>query len=159
MSRKWINYFMGFAYHASIMSKDATKVGAVLVGPSREVRLTGYNGPPIGVEDRRERRERPAKYLFASHAEANIIAFAGRTGVRTEGCDLYVTHHPCATCARSIIQAGIKRVIYASSGFAPGSAMTDELEASATMFREAGVELICADSTIGTKIAEIVEFP
>ncbi len=73
---KWSDYYMGFAIHAATRSKDATQVGAVLVGPEGEIRLTGYNGPPNGVADLEERRERPAKYLYAAHAEANLVAFA-----------------------------------------------------------------------------------
>ena len=131
----WDQYLMGFAEHAATKSKDSTKVGAALTD-GRRVLLTGYNGPPQGVVDAPERRERPTKYLFASHAEANLIAFAARAGVRTEGCTVYVTHHPCAACARALIQAGVRCVI-----IGPGTtAMPDEeFEAAAVMFAEAGV--------------------
>lgn len=134
----WRTYYLGFAEHAAIKSKDSTQVGAVLVGPDGEVRLTGYNGPPRGVNDLPERRERPAKYLWVSHAEMNVIAFAARQGIETKGCTLYVTHHPCSMCSRLIIQAGISRVIY---GAGTTSMPADEFEASAVMFSEAG--LIC----------------
>ena len=136
----WNSYFAGFAEHAAMKSKDTTKVGAVLIGHEGEVRLTAYNGPPRGVQDVPDRFERPRKYLFAAHAEANLIAFAAREGIRTAGCSVYVTHMPCAGCARTLIQAGIKRV-----AFGPGrtSMPADEFEAAATMFAEAGVE--CAE--------------
>lgn len=132
---------MGFAEHAAKKSKDSTQVGAVLVGPNREIRLTGFNGPPIGVYECEERRERPTKYLFASHAEQNIIAFAARNGIRTDGCSLYVTHFSCSACARSIIQAGIKCVAVGDGEFAAESAMPAELTASLEMFTEAGVKV------------------
>ena len=132
----WADYFMGFARHAACKSKDSTKVGAILVGPDGEVRLTAYNGPPRGVEDREERRERPTKYLFASHAEANLVAFAAREGIRTAGCAVYVTHMPCAACARSLIQAGIVSVIY---GDGTTSMPEAEFQAAAQMFIEAAV--------------------
>ena len=135
----WTEYYMGFAIHAAKKSKDPTKVGAVLVGPDGEIRMTGYNGPPRGVQDRPDRFDRPRKYLFSSHAETNLIAFCAREGVRTGGCTLYVTHHPCASCARSIIQAGIKEVYY---GEGVTSMPADEFEAAARMFREARVETI-----------------
>lgn len=141
----WSTYFMGFARHAARKSKDSTQVGAVLVGPDGEVRLTGFNGPPRGVLDAPERRERPAKYLFASHAEANLVAFAAREGIRTAGCTVYVTHHPCASCARSLIQAGIAAVVY---GPGTTSMPADEFEAAAQMFEEAGVQVMegrCCD--------------
>lgn len=134
------DYFMGFAAHAATASKDSTKVGAALVGPEGEVRLTGYNGPPRGVVDSPDRFERPRKYLFASHAEQNVINFAAREGIRTKGCTLFVTHMPCAACARSIIQAGVCKVV---SG--PGlwkSQTTEDFEAARDMFAEAGVKWV-----------------
>lgn len=132
----WQTYLYGFAEHAARKSKDPTQVGAVLVGPDGEVRLTAFNGPPRDVRDLPERFERPRKYLFASHAEANLIAFAAREGIRTASCTVYVTHMPCAACARTLIQAGVSEVF-----FGPGktSMPPEEFEAAATMFREAGV--------------------
>lgn len=134
---RWHEYLFGFAAYAATKSKDSTQVGAALVGPEGEVRLTAYNGPPRGVADSAARRERPAKYLFASHAEANLVAFAAREGITTKGCTVFVTHHPCAACARSLIQAGVKRVV-----FGPGttSMPAAEFEAAAEMFYEAEVE-------------------
>ena len=134
----WTEYFMGFAKHAATKSKDSTQVGAVLVGPYREVRLTGYNGPPRGVADLPERRERPTKYLFASHAEANLIAFAAREGIRTRDCAVYVTHFPCAACARTLIQAGVAAVV---AGSGTTSMPSEEFVAARTMFHEAGVQI------------------
>ncbi len=130
------NYLMGFARHAATRSKDSTQVGAALVGPDGEVRLTGYNGPPRGVQDSPDRFIRPRKYLFASHAEQNIIAFAAREGIQTRGCTLFVTHHPCSACARSIIQAGIACVV---TGNGQTSMPAEEFAAAAEMFAEAGV--------------------
>lgn len=134
----WIDYYMGFAEHAAKKSKDSTQVGAVLVGPDGEIRLTGYNGPPRGVLDQPERRDRPAKYLYASHAEANLIAFAAREGIRTKDCAVYVTHMCCSACTRALIQAGVRNVI-----FGPGttSMPEEEFEAARAMFHEANVQL------------------
>lgn len=132
----WRQYLFGFATHAATKSKDPTQVGAALVGPEREVRLTAYNGPPKGVLDTEDRRERPAKYLFASHAEANLVAFAAREGISTKGCTVFVTHHPCASCARTLIQAGVRQVIFGSG---TTSMPADEFSAAGEMFFEAGV--------------------
>jgi dCMP deaminase len=135
---EWGRYYMGFARHAAMKSKDSTKVGAILVGPDGEVRLTAYNGPPRGVVDRPERFERPEKYLYAAHAEQNLVAFAAREGIQTKGCIVYVTHTPCAACARMLIQAGVVVVI---SGNGSTHMPIAEFEASRVMFEEAGVEL------------------
>lgn len=136
MKMGWNHYLMTMAETAALKSKDTTKVGAILVGPHGNICGTAFNGPPKGVADTPDRFERPAKYLFASHAEANLIAFAARTGTPTAGCSVYVTHMPCAACARTLIQAGIKHV-----RFGPGkTAMADnEFEAARVMFKEAGV--------------------
>lgn len=135
MTPAWREYHYAFAQLAATKSKDSTQVGAALVH-GRTVVLTGYNGPPAGVQDLPERRERPAKYLFASHAEANVVAHAARLGIKTDGASLYVTHHPCAGCARTLIQAGITCVVVG-----PGltSMPAAEFEAAAVMFEEAGV--------------------
>lgn len=134
----WGDYFMSFAELAAVKSKDSTKVGAVLVGPDREIRLTAYNGPPRGVIDTEARRERPTKYLYASHAESNLVAFAAREGIRTSGCSVYVTHMCCSACARTLIQAGISKVVV---GHGTTSMPDEEFLAADTMFREAGVDV------------------
>ena len=134
----WNEYLYGFAAHAALKSKDTTQVGAALVGPDKEVRLCAYNGPPRGVRDLPDRRDRPRKYLFASHAEQNLIAFAAREGIRTSGCSVFVTHYCCAACARTLIQAGIARVI---CGPGTTSMPEEEFAAAAAMFREAGVKV------------------
>lgn len=133
----WDDYFMGFAIHASSKSKDpSTKVGCVVVGPDGEIRATGYNGIPRGVKDLPERLERPAKYLWVSHAEENAVAHAARVGVSLKGCRAYVTHHPCSRCARTLIQAGVELVVVG-----PNVTMMPEAEfaTAGVMFEEAGV--------------------
>lgn len=137
MSAKWDAHHLELARHASSMSKDTTKVGAVLVR-GKAVLLTAFNGPPAGVEDRPERFERPAKYLFASHAEQNLVAFAARFGICTDGATVVVTHAPCDSCARSLIQAGIKTVVH---GTGTTSMPPEQFDAARTMLAEAGVEI------------------
>lgn len=132
----WNEWYMRHAQIAALKSKDSTKVGAALASPSGVVCLTAYNGPPRGVEDRPERFVRPAKYLFASHAEQNLVAFAAREGIKTAGCTVYVTHTPCASCARSLIQAGIVCVV---AGDGKTSMPDEEFQAAGEMFFEAGV--------------------
>jgi dCMP deaminase len=136
----WHDYLLGFAKHAATKSKDSTQVGAVLVGSDgRSVLLTAYNGPPSGVDDTAARRERPGKYLWAAHAEANLISKAAHYGIRTVGCHVYVTHAPCAACARTLIQAGISHIV---SGHGTTSMPSSEFEAADMMLREAGVTLL-----------------
>lgn len=133
----WTEYFMGFARHAATKSKDpSTQVGAVVIGPDGEIRATGFNGLPRGVADLPERMERPAKYLWTSHAEENAVAHAARVGVSLKGCTVYVTHFPCSRCARSLIQAGIAGVVV---GPGTTSMPAEEFAVAEQMFSEAQV--------------------
>ncbi len=133
----WDQYYMGFAAWASMKSKDTTKVGAILVDPDGAIILTAFNGPPRGVDDLPERFERPTKYMFASHAETNLITFAARRGITTKGCKVYCTHISCASCARTLIQAGVVELVYGDGNF---QALAAEEEATKQMFYEARVK-------------------
>lgn len=122
------------------LSKDpSTKVACAILGPGMEIRATGWNGFPRGVFDTEARlNDRPTKYKFVVHAEANAIANAARSGVAIEGCALLVTAlHPCNDCAKLLIQSGIRRV-YAPLP-ADDERWADSFEVAATMFTEAGV--------------------
>ena len=146
-SEKWNSRFLELATLVSSWSKDpSTKTGAVVVGPDREIRATGYNGLVRGVDDNiSERMERPTKYDFFEHAERNAIYNACLTGTSLKGCVLYATHAPCTDCARAIIQAGIKMVITNKiiiDENSPKGTWRDKLEYSAQMFKEAGIEYI-----------------
>lgn len=150
LSNKWHYRFMELAFLISTWSKDtSTKTGAVVVGPDREIRATGYNGFVRGVDDDiPERMERPTKYDFFEHAERNAIYNACLTGTSLKGCIMYATHAPCTDCARAIIQAGIKTVVTNKiiiDENTPKGTWRDKLEYSAQMFKEAGIEYIELD--------------
>jgi dCMP deaminase len=112
MSAKWDRRFIALATHISGWSKDpSTQVGCVIVGEDGEIRSTGFNGFPRGIDDTEERyADREIKYPMICHAEENAIMHAARIGVALKGCTAYVTWPPCTRCARSLIQAGITRV-------------------------------------------------
>jgi deoxycytidylate deaminase len=71
----------------------------------------GYNGTPSGFENVCE-DENNVTYPYVLHAEANAITKIARSNNDSEGATLYVTDSPCIECAKLIIQAGIKRVVY-----------------------------------------------
>lgn len=105
--------YLEIANAAAKFSKDSsTKVGAIIIGASGEVRSLGYNGAPRGCSADEDQRgmERPEKYYWFSHAELNAITNAARVGTPLDGATLVVTHPPCMDCARAIVQAGIKQV-------------------------------------------------
>jgi dCMP deaminase len=145
-SNGWDLRFLDLARHHASWSKDlSTKVGAVIVGPDREVRAAGFNGFPRGVNDDDEaRHQRPAKYFFAEHAERNAIYNAVRTSVSTMGCTIYIASTPdrltsCADCARGLIQSGMVRVVYAKGSSPPR--WSDSCDAGALMLAEAGLKI------------------
>lgn len=132
--------FVPIIRELSLLSKDpSTKVACAIIGPGMEIRASGWNGFPRGVEDSEERyNDRTTKYQFVAHAEANAISNAARSGVSTDGCSLLVTAlHPCADCCKLIIQAGIRHV-YAPLPEIDGR-WADSFEVASTMFKEAGV--------------------
>jgi len=138
----WPEYFYNIAQQVKEKSKDRnTKIGVVIVGQDNEIVSTGYNSFPRGInDDVEERQERPEKYFWFIHAELNSIINAARIGVSTLGCTMYMTCGiPCADCARSIINAGIKKIVYVDSGGSKEEKWKDSAKRSIQMFNEAGV--------------------
>lgn len=116
MQKDWDRKFVKMAqFIADEFSKDdSTKVGAVVVGPDHELRTTGFNGFPRGINDEDpDLWVRPLKYSIVEHAERNAFYNATRTGVSLNGCTMYVNFEPiaCTDCARGIIQTGIIRIV------------------------------------------------
>ena len=142
VAAKWDVRFLELALHISQWSKDpSTKVGCVVVGPDREIRSTGFNGFPRGINDSIDRlSDREQKYPLICHAEENAIMHAARIGISLKGCRAYVTWPPCTRCARSLIQAGVDEVIYPADLEIPERWMSD-FEMSTGMFDEAGVAI------------------
>lgn len=134
---KWHNRFLDLAKHIASWSKDTTKVGAVAVAPSKQILETGFNGLPRGVLDLPERMQRPAKYLWTSHAEENLVSHAARQVLA--GSTVYVTHLCCSKCARMLVNAGVSRVIV---GDGLTSMPQEEFDVATQMLSEAGVELV-----------------
>jgi dCMP deaminase len=116
-------HYIDMALLCASMSKDPrTQVGAVIIGPDREVRSTGFNGFPRGVADTFQRlHEKETKLRLIVHAEVNAILNAARVGIPPKGCTLYLActddtgaawgGPPCRRCSLDVIQAGIVRVI------------------------------------------------
>ena len=137
----WDEYFMGVALLASQRSKDpSTQVGACIVDSEKRILSTGYNGFPHGCSDddfpwNRDESLGETKYRFVVHAELNAILNA--SGKSLAGSTLYVGLFPCNECAKAIIQAGIKEVIYLSDKYHDAPSF----EASRRMLSAAGVTI------------------
>lgn len=86
------------------------KVGALLV-KDKMIISDGYNGTPAGFENICEDENNKTK-PYVLHAEANAITKIAKSGNSSDGATMYVTSSPCLECAKLIIQAGIKRVVF-----------------------------------------------
>lgn len=109
---KWTERYFNIAAQVASWSKDATRVGAVVVGSKGQILSQGYNGFPRGINDTSERLlDRETKYKYVVHAEMNCIYNATYNGVSLDTAELYVHGLPvCSECAKGVIQVGIKRV-------------------------------------------------
>ncbi len=119
----WNDYFMEIA---ELVAKRSTclrrSVGAIVVKDKR-ILTTGYNGPPSGLAHcdelggcLRDKLEIPSgerqELSRAVHAEQNAIIQAAKFGISIDEGTLYITNYPCFICAKMLINAGIKRIIY-----------------------------------------------
>ena len=136
----WDEYFMGVAELSARRSKDpSTQVGACIVSSDNKIMSVGYNGMPKACSDDefpwdREGGALDTKYFFVCHAELNAIL--NYRGGSLEGSRLYATLFPCNECAKAIIQAGIREVVYLSNKY-DGE---PNVEQSKRMLRAAGVK-------------------
>ena len=145
----WDEYFMAIAKLSSMRSKDpSTRVGACIVGLDNRILSIGYNGAPNGFSDSnfpwgRDGDMLNTKYAYVCHAEMNAILNYRGTRKELENSKIYVDLFPCNECAKLIIQAGIKEVIFLSDKFKDKNGnlcKTDSVKASKRMFKECGVE-------------------
>lgn len=111
------------------------KVGALVV-KDKMIISDGYNGTPSGFENVCEDGNNLTK-PYVLHAEANAITKLARSNNNSEGATLYVTASPCIECAKLVIQAGIKRVVYGE---------TYRLDDGIRLLRRAGIEVVLLDA-------------
>ena len=138
----WDEYFMAVAKLAGMRSKDPnSQVGACIVSEDNKILSMGYNGFPIGCSDdeypwaREGDDPLQTKYIYVTHSELNAIL--NYRGGSLEGAKLYVSLFPCNECAKAIIQAGIKTVIYDCDKYAN----TPSVIASKKMLSSAGIKI------------------
>ncbi len=144
----WDEFFMGIAKLSAGRSKDpSTQVGACIVSEDNRILSIGYNGAPNNYNDdnfpwEREGNPTETKYMYVCHAEANAINnyLGSRKDLRDS--KIYVDLFPCNECAKDIIQAGIKEVIYLSDKYSN----TDGNIVSKKLFDECGIKYRKMDS-------------
>lgn len=127
----WDNYFMAISRAVASRSTCSRRsVGAIIVKDKR-ILATGYNGAPSGLRhcDHRDGGDLVNGHCARStHAEQNAMVQAAKYGIAIDGATLYCSNHPCLTCAKLLVNAGIARIVYDES-------YPDEL--AVQMFREA----------------------
>ena len=106
------------------------QVGALVV-KDKMIISDGYNGTPTGFENVCE-DEMGVSKPYVLHAEANAITKLARSGNNSDGATIYITASPCIECAKLIIQAGIKRVVYGEQ-----YRLTDGID----LLRRAGIQV------------------
>ena len=125
---------------ASIWSENSycqrRKVGALIV-KDKMIISDGYNGTPSGFENVCEDDNNVTKPCVL-HAEANAITKIARSNNSSDGATMYVTASPCIECAKLIIQAGIKRVVYSEHY---------RLEDGIELLKRAGIEVVFVDTS------------
>ena len=158
----WDEYFMAIARLSAMRSKDpSTRVGACIVSLDNRILSIGYNGAPNGFDDSifpwgRVGDMLNTKYAYVCHAEMNAILNYRGTRKELENSKIYVDLFPCNECAKLIIQAGIKEVLYLSDKFKDkdGNLLeTDSVKASKKMFDACGVTY--HEINLNTKKVEI----
>ena len=151
MERININdYYMNIAVQVSLRSTcSRRRVGAVIV-KNNNILSTGYNGSPSGLPNCIEFNDRcyRSKHnipsgealdkCYAVHAEQNAIMNALKNGNDLQGASIYVTTFPCSTCAKLIIQTGIKELYYIDTY---NDVFTKEL------LKESGIKLQAVDGS------------
>lgn len=163
MTDRWDRGFLRLALSfANSMSKDPnTRVGAVAVGPGREVLQVGFNGFPRGVADTPERlNDRDVKNRLTVHAERNVVCLAARRGISLDGATLYLTAtddsglvwggSPCTACTIELIQAGIAEIVTAPFKNVP-SRWLDDITFARTIVEEAGLRYREIDPQRGSR--------
>ena len=139
----WDDYFMEIARVVAKRSNCSRRQVAAVIVKENHLLSTGYNGTPRGVKNcfdggcPRCAGHAPSgsslEECLCVHAEQNAICQAARYGIDVSGATIYITLSPCLTCAKLIINAGIKEVVYAGD-------YTAFLDTVKDMFRQSGVK-------------------
>lgn len=146
----WDEYFMAIAEQVAGRSTCSRRhCGAVLVSDKR-ILATGYNGAPKGLRHceevgcLRERLGIPSgekhELCRAIHAEQNAVVQAAKYGTQIDGATVYTTHQPCVLCAKILINAGTREIVFRDAYPDP---LAEELLA------EAGIEIRCVAPATG----------
>jgi dCMP deaminase len=135
--------------YGALSKMPNTKVGCVILGASFQTLSEGWNGAPRGSNADVDGRlsDRATRLTWVCHAEANAIASAAMDGRSLKGSTLIVTLMPCMACAKSIVQAGIIRVL---CPVPTDPRWAEDFNHARALFDECSVDLVYYD-TIGER--------
>lgn len=131
----WDEYFMNIARAVSTRSTCSRRAVGAIVVKDKRILATGYNGAPAGLRhcDHSQGGDlRDGHCARSTHAEQNALVQAAKYGTPIDGATVYCTAQPCLTCAKLLVNAGVRRVVF--EGEYP-----DDL--AVAIFREASIEL------------------
>lgn len=136
----WDEYFMKITELVAERSTCLRRNTGVVIVKNKRILTTGYNGAPEGLKHceevgcLRDKLNIPSgerhELCRGLHAEQNAIIQAAKLGICIDSATVYVTNHPCFICAKMLINAGVKRIVYKKD-------YPDEL--SKKIFKEAGI--------------------
>ncbi|QKT05329.1 cytidine deaminase [Mycoplasma sp. OR1901] len=135
----WDQYFMALTKLSALRSKDPnTKVGACIINARKRVIGMGYNGMPSGNDNdfpwtRDAKEEKDNKYPYVVHAEINAIL---NSTTQLENAVLYTSLFPCSNCSKTIVQSGIKEIVYLEDKYHD----TDDAWISRKILKDSGIK-------------------
>ncbi|WP_254616025.1 cytidine/deoxycytidylate deaminase family protein [Mycoplasma sp. OR1901] len=124
---------------SALRSKDPnTKVGACIINARKRVIGMGYNGMPSGNDNdfpwtRDAKEEKDNKYPYVVHAEINAIL---NSTTQLENAVLYTSLFPCSNCSKTIVQSGIKEIVYLEDKYHD----TDDAWISRKILKDSGIK-------------------
>lgn len=143
----WDEYFMQIATVVATRSTCIRRQIGAVIAKDKKILSTGYNGAPAKIKHCldtgciRQQLNVPSgerhEICKAIHAEQNAIIQAALSGTSIKEAEIYCTARPCSLCAKMLINAGIKRIVY--SGDYPDDMAVE-------LLKEANVEMVCFDA-------------
>lgn len=140
----WDEYFMNIARAVASRSTCSRRSVGALVVKDKRILATGYNGAPAGLRhcDHTDGADmRDGHCARSTHAEQNAIVQAAKYGTPIDGATVYCTDQPCLTCAKLLVNAGVRRVVF--EGEYPDQLAVDilaEADVELTQHRAGGSE-------------------
>jgi dCMP deaminase len=147
----WDEYFLNLVDAVGKRSTCDRGFAATLIVKDKRILTTGYSGAPSKLPDCNEIGHElsevinddgtTSKHCIRTvHSEQNAIIQAAKYGISIDGATVYTRYEPCYTCAKMIVNAGIKKVICQT--------MYHRAQRTREIFKSAGIELIIIDKKI-----------